>query len=178
MQIDANLSSIVPTLFNSGNNQLSVGNSIDRFQSLSQSDTLNISGLGQLANLQSELSNLSAEESAEVQQFRQEVFSSIRDGTFDAESLSNNAPDSVKNLAQEKGIDLEQALSQMNGKAQEMKNLFASSGYGLNLANLGTEALSQGYPANSQDPVQDMLDILFGGEEEEEENDAAVGAGL
>ena len=178
MQIDANLSSILPTLFNSGNNQLSVENSIGRFQGFSQSDTLNISGFGQLANLKSELSNLGAEESAEVQQFHQEVFSSIQDGTFDAESLANSAPESVKNLAQEKGIDLEQALSQVNDKAQEMKNLFASSGYGLNIASLGLEGISQSYSSNHQDSIDQMLDILFGSEEEEEENNEAVGASL
>ncbi|MFH0882261.1 MAG: hypothetical protein V2A56_04675 [bacterium] len=81
-------------------------------------DMFETSGMGSLL---SSVQNLDESDQQNVQDYLKSIFDSIRDGTFDAAALADNAPDALKQLADEQGIDLESAIKEMAQKIEEMK---------------------------------------------------------
>jgi hypothetical protein len=81
-------------------------------------DMFQASGMG---SLMSEVQNLNEDDQQSIQDYLKSIFDSIRNGTFDAATLADNAPDALKQLANEQGIDLESAIKEMAQKIEEMK---------------------------------------------------------
>ncbi|MCP4726517.1 MAG: hypothetical protein GY863_15845 [bacterium] len=80
--------------------------------------------------LQIDRSQLSEEESTELKEFENSVREAIMSGEFDAAALVENAPDFIRNAAEESGIDLEDVLTNMYNKITEMQsNRVNGAGY-------------------------------------------------
>jgi len=80
-------------------------------------DNFKFTGMGSLL---SSVRNLGEEDQQSVQDYMKTVFDSIRNGSFDATSLAENAPGALKQLADDQGIDLVSALKEMAQKFEEM----------------------------------------------------------
>lgn len=73
-------------------------------------DMLQMTELGELMR---DTEGLTEEEKVELMEFGQTLFESIRNGEFDAATLAENAPEALKELAEEHGIDLTAALTEL-----------------------------------------------------------------
>lgn len=62
------------------------------------------------------LSSLNKGDKAEMQDFRTQMVGSIKNGEFDAATMAEDAPESVKAFAKENGIDLTAKLEQISEK--------------------------------------------------------------
>ncbi len=58
------------------------------------------------------MSPLSDEENAEMRAFHEEMREAVEEGSFDAAEMAQKAPESLKAFAEEKGIDLEEMLTE------------------------------------------------------------------
>jgi len=73
-------------------------------------EQIDISMPGKLMNA---LSQMSEEEKAEMETFRQELTEAVENGTFNAETMAAGAPDALVSFAEGNGIDLTQMLQEM-----------------------------------------------------------------
>ncbi len=82
-------------------------------------DKAEMSVIGQFfSNIHSELSE---EEKSEVKEFLGKLRDSVSNGTFDAAALAEEAPDSLKALAEQEGINLEDLLNTLSQGPPRMK---------------------------------------------------------
>jgi len=81
-------------------------------------DILSVTDMGSLL---SETSSLTEEEQEEVKEWFAEVMGSIKSGNYDAEALAESAPEALKNLAAEEGIDLAGAITETADTLEQLK---------------------------------------------------------
>jgi hypothetical protein len=92
----------------------------DMSMASSVSDAASASGASSLDL--SSLENLSSSDKTDLQSFLKELTTSIKDGTFDASSMASSAPDALKSLAEENGIDLAQLTQDLADGIEKGKN--------------------------------------------------------
>lgn len=73
-------------------------------------ENMDISGSGKIMNA---ISQMSEEEKSEIRAFHEEMMEAAKDGTFDASEMAANAPESLVELSEETGFDLEQMIENM-----------------------------------------------------------------
>ncbi len=88
----------------------------------------------------------------EMKEFFKTAKMAIRDGSFNAEELAGQAPESVVSFAEEQGKDVESMLTDIFNKVNEMKN-----GYG----SIMNYSLYNTYQ-NSGNNEKEFLGTLFG----------------
>lgn len=72
------------------------------------------SDISPLGKLFSKMEQLEESAQSDLKQFHESVLESLKKGQFDAQALADNAPDSVKQAAEDAGIDLYSALKDMS----------------------------------------------------------------
>lgn len=80
-------------------------------------DMANISKTGQLISQM--INELSEEENDEIKEYLESVMESIKNGTFDIESLVEEAPDALKTFLEEQGITVEDFLEDFKEEVTE-----------------------------------------------------------
>lgn len=73
-------------------------------------ENMDISGPGRMMNA---MSQMSEEERTELKAFHDEVMEAVKNGTFDASEMAENAPESLTQFAEENGLDVEQMIEGM-----------------------------------------------------------------
>jgi len=68
--------------------------------------------LSMKSRLMNRMSPLSDEENAEMRAFHEEMREAVEEGSFNAAEMAQKAPESLKAFAEEKGIDLEEMLTE------------------------------------------------------------------
>ena len=76
-----------------------------------------ISSLGQLFSAVQESGEAAQ---SDLKQFHESLFEALQSGDFDAAALAENASDTIKTIAEEAGIDLEQTLTEFAQNAPHM----------------------------------------------------------
>ncbi|MBL7005441.1 MAG: hypothetical protein ISR69_15610 [Gammaproteobacteria bacterium] len=114
----------------------------------SQSDQISFSPMSQLLN------SIEGVDKTEMKDFRNEIRSSMQNGTFDAESMVEKAPESLKIFAEENGIDLAERFGQMSESAGQM------SATEMHLKSPQTPDISA-YFGQEENSFSDFLDTLF-----------------
>jgi hypothetical protein len=123
---------------------------------------LDISAVGNLRNMmRNMISSMSEEERAEMQAFDEEVRKAIESGDFDAAEMAEKAPEKLKALAEENGLDLEEMLkaraemlkARMEGEDCPLVGLYNSNGIGI--------------PVSYQDQIVELLNKFFADEDSE-----------
>jgi hypothetical protein len=104
--------------------------------------------------VQGELSGYAVETSGSDQMtdFMQDFMKSSFSGEFDAKTLSENAPDSLKAYAQNNGVSLEDMLTQAHEKLQSHDRGSANDGNAMPPPSSmqGNTSMASSYMANSQ----------------------------
>ncbi len=77
-----------------------------------------ISGMGQLF---SAVESSGQADQSELKQFHDSIFSALHSGYFDAGSLTESASDTLKSIAEEAGINIEEALTEFSEQVSQMK---------------------------------------------------------
>jgi len=77
--------------------------------------------MSEMSSIFSETMKVSEEETKDLMEFGKSIADSIGNGTFDVNSLLENAPDIVTKIADEKGINLENALNEIASHAEEIR---------------------------------------------------------
>lgn len=120
-------------------------------------DNFDITPAGRMANF---ISGLSEDEKAEMQAFHEEVIQAVQSGNFDAAELAENAPDALKEFAEENDIDLEEMLKQGpppggpgGMRPPDMGMIYNSAGFGVT--------------SQSDDLPGTLMDRLFADEDDE-----------
>lgn len=67
----------------------------------------------------SSLEDLSEDEISEIQSFMEGLTASVEDGTFDAGAMADEAPEALKTLAEENGMELTEMLEYMAGEIED-----------------------------------------------------------
>jgi hypothetical protein len=81
-------------------------------QSSTQS-TIDRVDMSLMAKLMNTVSGASAEGKTAMEQFRTQMMNDVKNGTFDAAQAAEDAPQMLKDFAEENGIDLEEMLQKM-----------------------------------------------------------------
>jgi len=68
----------------------------------------------------SSLEDLTDEEQTELQAFMEEMKSSIEDGTFDAATLAESAPDVLETVAEENGMSMTELIQELADEAENL----------------------------------------------------------
>ncbi|WDE02869.1 hypothetical protein SG34_015600 [Thalassomonas viridans] len=153
-----NIDSTNPSLVTSTNSymdyQKATQEQIEKFQATmqekTQAKTLDVSDKGKI---HSYMSSLSPEERTEAKTFLDSVKSAKEDGSFDAATFAGQAPESIKNMAGEFGVNLEDML----GKAPKENPLMNAQGTFKGGANLYRQVSAFN---TGQEQTTSIMDIL------------------
>lgn len=122
------------------------------------------------AKLQGAISGMSETDQDEMETFRLELTAAVEDGTFDAESLAEEAPEALVSFAEENGLELTEMLEEMAEGIESASNatyappppppMDAGSG-GIDLSSL--EELSEEEQSELQAFMEEMRESLEDG---------------
>jgi hypothetical protein len=116
-----------------------------------------LAGISPLGMMASQASELSADERAQAQAFRDEMRTSMRSGSFDPAAMAEKAPDFMKERAQEKGVSLTDAFQQIEDRVSNLRDNLRASGLGF----------MQGGNGSSQSQLLESLMSSLSGDEQE-----------
>jgi len=88
-------------------------------------------GAGSAESRFSLMSNINAEDRAELRAFKQEVRQAIQEGTFNAEELAEKAPAALKTWTEENGMNVEEMLTRRAEKAAQIEGKFSTMPYAM-----------------------------------------------
>ena len=118
-----NINSTSPSLVTGTNSYIdykrATQEQIEKFQATMQEKTVDVSDKGKVHNY---MSDLSAEDRTQAKDFLDSVKVSKEAGTFDAAAFANQAPESIKNMASQFGVNLEDMISKAPQDNPLMKN--------------------------------------------------------
>ncbi|WP_281557401.1 hypothetical protein [Thalassomonas sp. RHCl1] len=154
MNINSTSPSLVTSTHSYMDYQKATQEQIEKFQATmqekTQDKTLDVSDKGKIHNY---MSGLSAEERTEAKTFLDSVKSAKENGSFDAATFAGQAPESIKNMASEFGVNLEDMI----GKAPKDNPLMNAQG----TFKGGTNLYQQVSRLNSgQEQTASIMDIL------------------
>jgi len=153
-----NINNTNPSLVTSTNSYMdykrATQEQIEKFQATmqekTQEKTLDVSDKGKIHNY---MSALSPQERTEAKGFLDSVKSAKENGSFDAATFAGQAPDAIKNMAGEFGVDLEDMLS----KAPKENPLMNNRGTFKGGANLYQQVSNL---HSGQEQTASIMDIL------------------